>query len=328
MSADAATLSLRVLQARRLNPLIRLFRLGAADGGPLPSFTPGAHIRVRVAAARGGEWRHYSLINLDPDVTALHAPRQYTIAVRLEPNGRGGSRFMHESVQEGDLLEVLPPRNDFPLVEDGSVSILIGGGIGITPLTSMAAYCVGRSLPARLHYAGRSRALMVLVPELRRLLGSRLMLHEDDVAGGPLDPMAVLGRCAGDERLYVCGPAPMLDGFLAAAQRLGWSRDRVHFEIFSAPPTARDTDIVVELARSRRSIRVAPDQSILDALIEAGCDVLYDCRRGECGVCRVDVLDGDIDHRDHVLTDGERAGGKVMQVCVSRARGGKLVLDL
>lgn len=329
MTADVEALQLRVLEARLLCPQIRLLRLAAADGAPLPAFKPGAHIRVRVQADRGGPWRHYSLVQLEPDAAALQAPQQYTIAVRLEADGRGGSRFMHERVQVGDTLAVLAPRNDFALIEDGSAAVLVAGGIGITPLATMASWCIAHARPVRMYYAGRSRAAMAFVEPLARLLGPRLTLHTDDTAGGPLDAAAIVARLQPSERLYVCGPRPMLDSFLAAAQRHGWPRERLHFELFSAPAVAPDAaEVEIELARTRRTLRVPADKSILDALLEAGCDLPFDCRRGECGVCRVDVLDGDIDHRDYVLTDAEHAAGNVMQVCVSRARSRRLVLDL
>jgi vanillate O-demethylase ferredoxin subunit len=178
-------------------------------------------------------------------------------------------------------------------------------------------------------YAGRSHALMALLPELRALLGDALHVHGDDEAGVSLDVDALLDGCAPDDRLYVCGPQPLLDAVLAGARARAWPAGRVHFELFAAAlPQSGDHAFELVLAQSGRSCTVAADRSILDCLIDQGCDPLFDCRRGECGVCAVPVIEGEIDHRDHVLTASEKAAGNVIQVCISRARGQRLVLDL
>lgn len=320
------TLALRVVEARDLNPLIRLLRLRADDGAALPGFEPGAHVRVQVQLPEGGQdWRHYSLVTLQPGAD-LRAPDEYVIAVRREDSGRGGSRFMH-GVQAGDLLTVEAPKNDFPLGRGRAV--LVAGGIGVTPLASMAMQCRASGQPVRMHYAGRSRALLAFLPELQDLLREDLRVHADDEAGAPLDVAALLDACAWDDTLYVCGPQPLLDAVLAGAQARGWPRERVHFELFSAPPASEtEPGYEVLLAQSGRTLQVAPGQSLLDCLDQAGCDPMFDCRRGECGVCSVAVLEGEIEHRDYFLSDAEKASGKVMQICVSRARGPRLVLDL
>ena len=328
MPNPPATLSLRVAEATLLNPLIRSFVLRRADGMPLPGFGAGSHLRVRVRLADGTlDWRHYSLI--DTAQGGREAPVEYRIAVRLEDAGRGGSRFMHEGVQAGDMIEVEPPKNDFALGAHAGCAVLVAGGIGITPLASMAAARRAAGLPVRMLYAGRSRALMALVPELQALLGDALAVHADDEQGAPLDVAALLDGCAGEDQLYVCGPRVMLDAVLAASDARGWPRERVHFELFTAPVAAAgDQAIELVLAQSGRQFTVPAGQSILDCLIEHGCDPLFDCKRGECGVCAAAVIEGDIDHRDAVLSTAERASGKVMQICVSRAKGPRLVLDL
>lgn len=323
-------LTLRVEHARMLNPLIRELRLAAPDGAVLPTFSAGAHVRVQVKLPDGStDWRHYSLINASPAAEALAAPRHYLIAVRLEDTGRGGSRFMHQQVQAGQLLQVEPPRNEFELGAQAACAVLVAGGIGVTPLISMAAARCMQGAPVRLHYAGRNRAQMAYVDELQGLLGERLHLHADDEAGAPLNVAALLAGCAADDVLYVCGPKPLLDAVLAQAQARGWPRERVHFEVF-APATVAAGDHAFELvlAQSKRSLQVGAAQSILDALIQAGCDPFYDCQRGECGVCATPVIEGEIDHRDYVLSESERRAGNVIQTCVSRCKGQRLVLDL
>jgi vanillate O-demethylase ferredoxin subunit len=330
MAAAAQLLSLRVAEARALNPLIRQLRLVAQDGGVLPGFTAGAHLRVQVTLPGGGiDWRHYSLIEFSTQPGATEAPREYVIAVRREDEGRGGSRFMHESVQPGDVLTIEAPKNEFALRELDSHAVLIAGGIGITPLASMAARRKAEGRSVRLHYAGRSRSLMAFLPELQQLLGEDLRLHADDEAGAPLDVDSALDGCAADDQLYICGPKVLLDTVLAKTQVRGWTHERVHFELFTTPVAeAGDRAFELVLAQSGKTFTVSAGQTVLDCLIEHGCDPMFDCKRGECGVCSTAVIEGDVDHRDYFLSDTEKASGKVMQICISRARGARLVLDL
>jgi ferredoxin-NADP reductase len=248
--------------------------------------------------------------------------------VRREDDGRGGSRYMHERVLTGQVLNVEAPKNEFELRAAPGCAVLLAGGIGITPLISMAAQRVAQQAPVRLHYAGRSRELMAFLPELQALLGDALHVHTDAEAGQPLDVDAVLDTCAEVDQLYVCGPKAMLDTVLARTQARGWTRERVHFEVFTAPTVDEgDHAFEVVLAESGRTLTVPADQSILDCLIDAGCDPMYDCKRGECGVCATPVLEGEIDHRDYVLSEREKRTGNVMQICISRCKGARLVLD-
>lgn len=323
-------LQLRVAEATELNPLIRLLRLRAEDGGTLPAYAAGAHVRVQVTLPDGKtDWRHYSLVNFGTARNATQVPAEYVIAVRKEADGRGGSRFMHDGVRQGDLLCIEPPKNDFPLHTGPGGTVLVAGGIGVTPLASMAARRRAEGLPVQLHYAGRSRATMAFLPELQALLGDDLHLHTDEEAGAPLAIDVLLDSVPAGDRVYVCGPKPMLDAVLARTQARGWSHDRVHFELFTAPVIEEgDHAFEIELATTGQRFTVAADQSILDCLIDNGCDPMFDCKRGECGVCVVPVLEGEIDHRDYVLTAREKAAGNVIQTCISRAKGQRLVLDL
>ncbi|MEB5966336.1 PDR/VanB family oxidoreductase [Comamonas testosteroni] len=327
------TIAVEVAAVDLLNPLIRRFTLRAVDGRALPGFSAGAHVRVQVglpgkAQGEVQDWRHYSLVNTDAGTdTGLPQP-QYTIAVRNEDRGRGGSRWMH-ALQVGQRIVIEPPKNDFPLGTHPGCAVLVAGGIGITPLASMAAARRAAGLPVRMLYAGRSHGQMAFVPELQALLGDSLALHADEDHGAPPDVAALLDGCSGEDQLYVCGPRVMLDAVLAASDARGWPRERVHFELFTAPVAAAgDQSIELVLAQSGRQLTVPAGQSILDCLIEHGCDPLFDCKRGECGVCAAQVIEGEIDHRDAVLSAAERAGGTVMQICVSRARSARLVLDL
>jgi len=323
-------MELRIEQAALLAGDVRVLTLVAPDRERLPGFTAGAHLNVQVRDSAGlPAWRRYSLVNLDPAEDATEAPTRYTLAVRLEPAGRGGSHHMHHALQVGETLVAEPPRNDFAHLPHGGRSVLIAGGIGITPLAGMAAHGLATGQALTLHYAGRSRAAMPWLAELQSLLGDALQVHADDEQGRPLDVAALLAACSPQDHLYVCGPQPLLDAVLARASALGWADGRVHFELFSAPQgDTAGAAFEVLLADSGRSLHVPPDRTLLAVLNEAGCDVMADCERGECGVCAVQVLSGDIDHRDYVLTEKEKQAGNVLHPCVSRCRGGTLVLKL
>src|SRR6218665_3778280 len=326
----AATLLLRVAQARQLNPLIRMLRLCAEDGGALPGFAAGAHIRVQVSLPDGKtDWGHYSLIDFATTHNATSAGDQCLSAVRNEPGGRGGSRFMQQRLKEGDSIAIEAPKNEFPLHTGPGGSVRGGGGTGATPLPPRAARRRAEGAAVRMHYAGRSRDLMAFLPELQNLLGDDLRVHADAEAGAPLDIDALLDGVPVGDHLYVCGPGAMLDAMLGRTRARGWEPGRVHWEIFAAPAAAEgDQPFEVELARSGQRFTVPAGQSILDCLIENGCDPMFDCKRGACGVCAVPVLEGGIDHRDHVLSAREKAQGSVMQICISRAKGTRLVLDI
>jgi vanillate O-demethylase ferredoxin subunit len=329
---DDDTLTVRVAAVETLTPQIRSFRMVAADGAMLPGFAPGAHLQVRIPAAPGrresAQWRSYSLIHVDPGADTARGVAEYRIAVRREDDGRGGSRFMHEEVQRGDTLTLRTPVNHFPLEAPPEV-ILLAGGIGVTPMISMATALLAQRRPFRLHYSGRSRAQLAFADELQSLLGDRLHLHTDDDASSRLSIEALLAAANPQQPIYVCGPAGMIDATLQIAERLGWPRSALHYELFvEAQPLAGDQPFDVELASSGRVITVPADKSLLAALADAGCDVMSDCRSGYCGLCSTPVCSGDIEHRDTYLSEAEKASGRVMQVCVSRARSSRLVLDL
>ena len=288
------------------------------------------HINVRVQLENGTwDWRRYSLVNFSTAPGATDAPAEYLIAVRLEETGRGGSRFMHQKVVDGTCLTIQAPRNDFPLSPIQGRSVLLGGGIGVTPMAAMAAHCRATDQAVTLHYAGRSRTFMALLPELSQLLGTDLVVHADDEQGVPLDIAHILDQCSPEDHVYVCGPQPMLDAVLAHTTSQGWAAGRVHFELFALPAaTAGDRSFEVVLQQSGTTLQVPPNKTLLAMLNEAGCDVMFDCERGECGVCAVEVIEGDIDHRDYVLTTAEKQAGKVIHVCVSRCHSDRLVLHL
>ena len=322
-------LNLRVARCESPHPLIRRLVLESPTSESLPGFSAGAHVRVRVTLPDGSpDWRHYSLVNTQPLPGATCAPMHYEMAIRREDEGRGGSRFVH-TLACGDVVQVSMPENDFPLQPGAGPVLLVAGGIGVTPLLSMAAELRAAGRRVRMVYASRSRDQMAYLEQLQILLADDLRLHSDDEAGGPLDAGALLDGCANDEAIYLCGPQPMLDAVLAGAKARGWPPGRVHFELFgAAAPAVGDHAFDVVLAQSGVTHRVAADQSILDCLLAHGEDPMHDCDRGECGVCAVPVIEGEVEHRDYVLSDAEKATHRVIQICVSRARGQRLVLDL
>ncbi|WP_454830008.1 PDR/VanB family oxidoreductase [Paraburkholderia xenovorans] len=322
-------LTLRVAAVDTLTPLIRSFTLEAADGVPLPGYEPGAHIQVEIPSSTAGapQWRSYSLINLDPSVDTRAGVPAYRLGIRREDEGRGGSRHMH-SLEVGQTLNVRTPANHFPLAAAAPV-LLIAGGIGITPIASMAAGLAAQQRDFELHFSGRTRDSLPFVDELRALAGKRLVLWSDDDPSARLSVDTLLENAQVNQPIYVCGPTGMVDAVLAAARKRGWHECDLHYELFTeAAPKEGDAAFEVELKSSGTRLTVPADRSLLDTLIENGADVMYDCRAGYCGLCSTRVCSGEIDHRDTYLSDTDRTSGNVMQVCVSRCQSGRLVLDL
>ncbi|MCM2563165.1 PDR/VanB family oxidoreductase [Lutimaribacter sp. EGI FJ00015] len=310
---------LRVVKKRALTDRITEFTLADPQGQALPGWTAGAHIRVDVA---DGD-RAYSLIAWDD---ARDAPKHYTIAVQREDGGAGGSRHMH-GLAEGGEVQAFAPKCDFPVIP-GEPAVLLAGGIGITPMISMAAALKAQGVEATLHYTGRSRGAMAYCDDLLDLMGDAVHIHCDDEASA-LDLDRVVDSL-GDRHLYICGPKGLMDATRSRAEAAGIPIDRVHVELFDNGSAGRDDDAAfeVELASTGEVFTIPPGKSIIEVLEEGGHDLIYDCQRGDCGICQAEVISGEPDHRDVVLSDAEKSGGKLMQICVSRAKSARLVLDL
>lgn len=325
------TLNLIIRDIQQATPLVRTFVLESVDGNALPAFEPGAHVKVQIPGL--AEPRCYSLIALPPHEPTSQAPRQYRLGVRLDEAGGGGSRHMH-SLNVGDTLTAQGPKNEFPLHAASSsgepaVTVLIAGGIGITPLASMASALRHDERDFVLHYCGRSRDQLALIDELQALAGEHLHIHADDEEACALDLDALLDACGPHQHLYVCGPQGMIDAVIAGARQRQWPDTHVHFELFTtAAPQAGDQPFEVELKQSGMVLTIPADKTIIDVMEAAGCDPMFDCKRGECGVCQATVLEGTPDHRDYYLSDAEKAEGKLIQICISRAKSARLVLDL
>lgn len=297
--------------------------LRPVGGGEFPAFSAGSHIDLHLP---NGMERSYSLSN---DSGERH---RYVVGVLKDRASRGGSRAVHEQLRIGMQLPISAPRNNFPLQEAADHTVLVAGGIGITPILCMARRLRELGRPHELMYFARSRRSAAFLDELARL-GVPLTTHFDDEAGGPPDLKALLATraAAAGLHLYACGPTPMLNAFEAITAELGHG-DNAHIERFAAvehaPAADARTSFTVELSRSGRSFVVEPGKSILDTLLDGGVDVNHSCCEGVCGSCETRVLSGVPDHRDSLLSAKEQASNKVMMICVSGCKSPSLTLDL
>ncbi|MEU7728347.1 PDR/VanB family oxidoreductase [Streptomyces sp. NPDC040724] len=309
VSGHSPRRALRALIVSRTEPAEGVLQL-ALESPDLPAWTPGAHVDVTLPS---GLVRQYSLCGDPAD------GGRYTIAIRRVEDGRGGSREAHEQLVEGAELELRPPRNRFELVPAASY-VFVAGGIGITPILPMLRAATAAGADWTLLYGGRSRASMPFLAELAAY-GDRVTVVPEDEAGRPdLEPLAAAGP---GTRVYCCGPEPLMLAVTAAAP----DPAAVHLERF-APATAPGPAqaFTVELRRSGRVVEVAADETTLAAVRRELPATPYSCEQGFCGTCQHRVLSGAVDHRDELLTDRERADS--MLLCVSRAKGDRLVLDL
>ncbi len=294
--------------------------LVAPDGGALPAFTAGAHLDVHLP---GGIVRQYSISN-DPAET-----HRYVLGVLLDAHSRGGSRAVHEQLAQGQTLQVSAPKNHFPLAPQARRSLLIAGGIGITPMLAMAHQLARTGASFELHYAASSAERMAFRADIKASAwAASAHFH---VGHDCLDVARLLAAQHSDVHVYVCGPKRLMDAVMDATKRQGWASERVHHEFFAGAEAAQpgqDSAFEIELAGSGRVIVVAADQTPAQALIAAGVPLLTSCEQGVCGTCLTRVLAGEPDHRDLYLTPEEQAANDQFTPCCSRARSSRLVLDL
>jgi ferredoxin-NADP reductase len=293
--------------------------LADPDGASLPPWTPGAHVDLIL---EDGLVRQYSLCGSPGD------SRSIRLGILRAPDSRGGSSYVHERIGAGSTVRVRGPRNHFPLVASPRY-IFIGGGIGITPMLPMVAEAEAAGADWHLYYGGRSRSSMAFVDELAGY-GDKVTVVPQDEAG-VLDLATVLGEPRDDTLVYVCGP----EGLLAAVEERcaqAWPEGSLHLERFAAKPSETpaggERSFELVLASSGLTLTVPPDRSIFDVVQDAGVSVLGSCHEGVCGTCEQIVLDGEVDHRDSVLSESERAANDAMMVCVSRCLSDRLTLDL
>ena len=314
-----AELRLRVAEKSRTAEDVVNLKLESIKGA-LPTFQPGAHIDLHL---QNGLVRQYSLTN-GPAETS-----HYSIGVQREPGSRGGSAAIHDSVAVGDVIAASAPRNGFPLRRDALKTVLVAGGIGITPLLSMAQALRKTGLDFELHYFVRSDGRIAFRDRLAAL-GDSVVLHKGLSPGRTGE---ALKRIANDpgfaKHMYVCGPGPMLSAARATAQAAGWADDAVHFEYFKNE-TEIDTsaEFTVELARSAMTLQVPAGRSILDVLRGNGIRMPSSCEQGACGTCKAGLIEGEALHQDVCLSESEKSRGETIVTCVSRAKSDRLILDL
>jgi ferredoxin-NADP reductase/nitrite reductase/ring-hydroxylating ferredoxin subunit len=298
---------------------VMAFRLEPLNG-TLPTVQAGAHIDVHMP---NGMSRQYSLTN-GPGETG-----HYTVGVKLEPQSRGGSDCMHNAVQTGDVLAISAPRPNFPLRRDAMKTILVAGGIGITPMLAMAQALNAQNLPFELNYFAQSEDHLSF-KEILSELGDNLVPHlalTPDETGVALK--RILETYDYANHLYICGPGPMLEATRALAAEQGWPEEAVHFEYFKNTNVIDDSSsFEVALARSAKTFQVPAGKSILEVLQENGIKTPSSCEQGACGTCLTTVMEGEPDHQDVYLSNSEKAANDKMLTCVSRSKSKRLVLDI
>ena len=294
--------------------------LRAIGGGQLPPFEPGAHLDLHLS---NGLIRQYSLTN------DWRERDRYVIGVARVADSRGGSSFVHSSVRAGAQLTINGPINNFALDPRAERFIFIAGGIGVTPIMAMVRWCVANGKPWRLIYAARSRQRAAFYEELCGLTRDSTQFHFDDECGQVLDVAEAIAGWNEGEWVYCCGPAPLMESVKALTQHL--PSGTVRFEWFTTPENDGPQDsnaFRVRLERSAVEFAIPEGKSILEVLEENGIEHPFSCREGLCGTCLTNVISGQPDHRDYVLTDEERASNKLMTICCSRSKSPQLVLDL
>lgn len=297
------------------------FELVHPGGASLPAFSAGAHIDVTLP---NGLVRQYSLCN-DPLDT-----HRYVIAVLRDANSRGGSIAMH-ALEVGGLLEISEPKNHFRLHDEARHSLLLAGGIGVTPIMSMAETLSRAGASFEMHYCTRSAARTAFRDRLAdaRFAQSVHLYFDDAQDGGRLQLDALLARASRDTHLYVCGPSGFIAAAMEAAKAAGWDDANVHREFFAAAPAQGGAGAFqVKLSSTGRVIDVAPDVTVIAALAQAGVEVPTSCEQGVCGTCLTRVLSGEPDHRDVYLLDEEKSANDRFLPCCSRSKSPMLVLDL
>lgn len=320
MSVDGEILVRVTELKRRIGDTVSM-RLEAANGTSLPSFDAGAHIDVFIS---DGLTRQYSLCG-DPAENEF-----YRLGVLRDEASRGGSAAINERIAVGDVLKISAPKNHFPLAEASGYSILIGGGIGITPIISMAYHLQSTGDPFQLHYCVTEASRGAFEEDLAAApFADKTAVHYDHHDAKPaLVPGADIPPPVAGTHIYVCGPTGFMDWIFAEARKLGYSDDCLHKEDFGAEVDVSGEGFQVEAHATGVTIDVEDGQTIVDALSKAGIAVEVSCEEGVCGTCLCDVLEGVPDHRDSFLTDEERDSNEMIMVCCSRSKSSKLVLDV
>ncbi len=320
MSAGTNKLNVIVSDITPINDLVKRFQFERDDAYPLPNFSGGAHIVVEMKDGDRIRLNPYSLMSSPLDTS------HYSISVRRDDHGRGGSLFMHNKVAVGDRMIISFPVNLFSLDLRAKKHLMLAGGIGITPFIAQTAQLSASGSNFELHYSCRSKQLGSYAEMLSDHYDRRVHLYYDD-EDQQIDLANLLSSQSLGTHIYVCGPRGMINAVCEQAKSLGWPDEAIHFEEFITPPTGKPFQ--VKLARSNKTITVSEHQSLLEAIEAAGVDAPYLCRGGACGQCETDVVscEGKLLHNDHWLSEQEHASKKKIMPCVSRFDGSILELD-
>ena len=288
--------------------------------GQLPTFQPGAHIDLHL---QSGLIRQYSLVN-GPGETNF-----YNIGVKLEEESAGGSSYIHNNLRVGDVLACSTPRNNFPLRRDSVKTIFVAGGIGLTPLLAMAQALNVMNLNYEFHYFVKN-AKHIAFSSILEKSKDKVFIHEGFSPSLTVEKLSrILSKRQKSMNLYVCGPGPMLEATRRVASELSWPDKSIHFEYFKNNNEIDDSSCFeIELARSALTLNVPSGKSVLEVLRENGIDLPSSCEQGACGTCKVNVIEGEVDHQDVYLNDSEKLEGNIMMTCVSRALSNRLILDI
>lgn len=321
-SFSSSSLSVQVTARHEEARDIITLELSDPLGRPLPTFSAGAHIDVEI---KEGLVRQYSLCN------RAEVQGSYLIGVLRDPLSRGGSVAMHDEIRVGDHLRISEPKNHFPL-QSAPRTLLFAGGIGVTPILSMAEHLGHTHSKFEMHYCARSRDRMAFVDRIEEsaFCDSVHFYHDENPDAGKLDVAGLVNKPDNDTHIYVCGPGGFIDHVLATCKALGWPSSQLHTEYFSGAvqDAENDESFEVKIASTGATLSVPKDKSVYQVLEENGVSVEVSCEQGVCGTCLTRVLEGTPDHRDLYLNDSERAANDQFTPCCSRAKSKLLVLDL
>jgi len=304
------------------SPNVKRFRLVPTDEKLLPAFTGGAHIETTIQANGFNYVRSYSLTS--PPTERFY----YEIAIQLDSNSRGGSAFWHQQVELGQVLNISFPRNNFPLSSRGRHHVFYAAGIGITPFLTMI-----RDLRAQdtfeLHYAAPTPNECAFYPFLQEHYPDQCTFYFSKVEQSQRMTPSTMATHRIGTHVYFCGPNQMVKEYREAATAFGYSNEAVHFEVFASEfENLPKHPFTVELAESEITLKISEQETLLEALLKAGIDAPHACKIGGCGSCEIDVLDGDVDHRDVFLSDENKQNRKSILACCSRAKSEKLIINI
>lgn len=318
-TTEATHLQLKVEKITQQSDRVKSFILTSDD--KLPEFEAGSHLEITLDNNDSDNLiRHYSILSKPDDLS------HYEIAVLELADSRGGSHAIHHLVKQGDILNCSTPRNEFPVYDKAEHTILIAGGIGITPVLSMLESLESQHKSYEFHYAARTLSDFIYIDRIKALAGNRCTFYTSAAKNSRLNLDTLLTRPDKSTHVYVCGPVRLINAVREAAEENNWSSANIHFESFGVNSVKANSPIKIELARSDITLTVPADKSILDYLLDNNIKVTHQCKRGECGLCLTPVLQGTPEHND-VFLDNEQKNSS-MCLCVSRAKEGKLTLDL